>query len=104
MRILWPESVAAEIIGHFRHTLETGEPYFSPLFFSPRHDVETVEGYEWGLHRVTLPDGQHGVTCYYFDSTKLRTAEAALRVSEERFQRSMEATKRWLEGLERRNG
>jgi len=26
MRILWPEAVAEQIIGHFRRTLETGEP------------------------------------------------------------------------------
>jgi len=85
MRILWPEPVAAEIIAAFRHTLETGQPYYSPRFFTPRHDVEAVEGYEWELHRMTLPDGQYGVICYYFDSTKLRQAEAALRESEERF-------------------
>jgi len=84
MRTLWPEPVAAEIIGHFRHTLDTGEPYYSPTFINPRHDAEIVEAYEWELHRMTLPDGQHGVICYYYDSTKLRTAEQALRESEQR--------------------
>jgi PAS domain S-box-containing protein len=87
MRILWPEPVAAEIIGLFRHTLETGEPYFSPRFINPRRDAETIESYEWELHRMTLPDGQFGVICYYFDSTKLREAEEALRESEERLRR-----------------
>ena len=91
MRILWPEAVAAEIIAHFRHTLETGEPYYSPRFFNPRHDVEAVEGYEWELHRMTLPDGQYGVVCYYFDSTKLLQAEAALRESEDRLRMTLEA-------------
>jgi two-component system, cell cycle sensor histidine kinase and response regulator CckA len=91
MRILWPEPVAAEIIAHFRHTLETGEPYYSPGFFNPRQDVETVEGYEWELHRMTLPDGQHGVICYYFDSTKLRQAEAAVQESEERLRFALES-------------
>ena len=91
MRILWPEPVAAEIIGHFRHTLETGEPFYSPPFFNPRHDVEAVEGYEWELHRMVLPDGQFGVICYYFDSTKMRQAEAALRESEARFRNLADA-------------
>ncbi len=85
MRILWPEPVAAEIIAHFRHTLDTGEPYYSRNFINPRQDVEIEEAYEWELHRMMLAEGQYGVTCYYFDSTKLREAEAAQRESEERF-------------------
>jgi PAS domain S-box-containing protein len=82
MRILWPEPVAAGIIAAFRHTLESGEPYYSPRFLNPRHDVERVEAYEWELHRITLPDGQYGVVCYYFDSTRLRQAEETLSQSE----------------------
>ncbi|MCE5264318.1 MAG: PAS domain S-box protein [Deltaproteobacteria bacterium] len=85
MRTLWPEPVAAEIIAVFRHTLDTGEPYYSPRFVNPRHDVETVESYEWELHRMTLPDGQYGVICYYFDSTNLREAERALHESEQKY-------------------
>jgi PAS domain S-box-containing protein len=90
MRILWPEDVAVEIIGHFRHTLNTGKPYFSRDFIRPRHDAEIVEAYEWELHRMTLPDGQYGVICYYYDSTKLRDAEAALRESEDRLRFALE--------------
>ena len=78
MHILWPEPTASEILSHFRHTLETGEPYYSPKFIHPRHDVEIVEAYEWELQRIKLPDGQYGVICYYFDSTKLRETERGL--------------------------
>ena len=85
MHILWPEDVAAGVIAAFRHTLDTGEPYYSPRFMHSRHDVQAVEAYEWELHRMMLPDGQYGVICYYYDSTKLRTAEEALRQSEEQF-------------------
>ncbi|MGQ0748990.1 MAG: PAS domain S-box protein [Betaproteobacteria bacterium] len=85
MRILWPEPVAAEIIGHFRHTLDTGEAYYSKDFINPRSDIETVEAYEWELHRITLADGQYGVVCYYYDSTKLRRAEQVIRESELRY-------------------
>ena len=50
-----------------------------------RNDVDVVESYEWQTHRVTLPDGEFGVVCYFFDSTRLRRTEAALRESAERF-------------------
>ncbi len=79
MHILWPDDVAEGILALFRHTLETGEPYYSPRFTNPRHDVEIVESYEWELHRMKLPSGEYGVVCYYYDSTKLRQAEAAVR-------------------------
>ena len=90
MYIIWHHEVADEIIGHFRHTLNTGEPYYSTQFINPRHDEKHVESYEWQLHRMVLPDGQFGVICYYFDSTKLRQAEDALRESEERFRVAQE--------------
>lgn len=82
MHILWPEEIASGIISVFRHTLETGESYYSPRFTNPRQDVAVVESYEWELQRMTLPDGQYGVICYYYDSTKLREAEKALRESQ----------------------
>ena len=85
MRILWPEPFASEAIGIFRHTLQTGEPYIAPSLTERRHDVDVVESYEWQVHRVTLADGQYGVVCYFFDATRLRQAEHALRDSEDRF-------------------
>jgi PAS domain S-box-containing protein len=91
VRILWPESVAAQVSDCFRHTLETGEPYYSHRFTHPRLDLGKVESYEWELHRMTLPNGSYGVICYYFDSSKLREAEAALRRSEERLSAELAA-------------
>jgi PAS domain S-box-containing protein len=82
MRALWPEAVAVDVIGRFQHTLDSGEPYCSRDFINPRVDVEAVEAYEWELHRIVMPDGQHGVICYYFDSTELRPAQEAARESE----------------------
>ncbi len=82
IRIPWPEPVATEIVDAFRHTLETGEPYYSRNFISPRSDTGNVESYEWELHRMLLPDGQYGVVCYYFDSTRLRQVEQQLLKTE----------------------
>ncbi len=84
IRIIWPEPLATEVIAIFRRTLETGEPYRSSDFQNERHDVEGTESYEWELHQITLPDGQHAVICYYYDSTRVRQAEYSLRESEER--------------------
>ncbi|WP_395738015.1 PAS domain-containing protein [Prosthecobacter sp.] len=48
----------------FRHTLETGERYRSP-------GAEESQGrnYEWELQRTMLPNGRHGVVCYFSDTT-----------------------------------
>ena len=78
MRIIWPEPVATHCINIFRHTLATGEPYYSTDFVSPRSDTGQTEGYEWELHRVALPSGRQGVVCYYFDATRLRQVEREL--------------------------
>jgi PAS domain S-box-containing protein len=78
MRIVWPEEVARDVIERFRRTMETGEPFRSEDFLSPRGDIDAVESYEWELHRIVLPDGRPGVVCYYFDSTELRDARNAL--------------------------
>jgi len=86
MRILWPEPVAADVIRVFRHTLDMGEPYSSRDFINTRADVELTEAYEWELHQIRLSDGQPGVICYYYDSTKLRQAETALRAAQERLE------------------
>jgi PAS domain S-box-containing protein len=84
LQTIWPPPVAAAVLAAFQHTLATGEPYRSPRFVNRRADVDSVESYEWELHRSVLPDGQDGVVCYYFDSTQLRAAEAALREADHR--------------------
>lgn len=92
MRILWPEPFASEAIGIFRHTLETGEPYVSAGLTEKRNDIGAIESYEWQVNRVTLADGEYGVVCYYFDSTRLQQAHGAVREREERFRSFMSAT------------
>lgn len=82
IRVLWPEEVAVSVINKFRHTLDSGEPFFSLDYIEARADIDAVEAYEWELHRITLPDGKYGVVCYYYDSTQLRESEQALRRNE----------------------
>ncbi|MBN8625183.1 MAG: PAS domain-containing protein [Planctomycetes bacterium] len=80
MHILWPAAVAEEIIASFRHTLETGEPFYSKDFVRQRADVNRTEGYEWQLHRLMLATGRPCVVCYYYDATQLRQVERELSV------------------------
>ncbi len=46
LRIVWPEPFASEAIGHFRHTLATGEPYHSPDTTELRANIRVVESYD----------------------------------------------------------
>jgi signal transduction histidine kinase len=84
MHIIWPEPLALEIIGIFRHTLATGEPYQSPGLVSERADLPVVETYDWQLLRITMPDGRHAVVCYYYDTTRLREVERQLLEADRR--------------------
>ncbi len=79
MRTIWKEPTASEIIDAFQHTLDTGDPYYAKNFLRSRADVDQTEGYEWELHRVTMPDGRPGVVCYFYDSTELRAVEQQLK-------------------------
>lgn len=78
LRIIWPEPFASEAIGHFRHTLATGQSYVAPSLTQRRQDSGEIESYEWQIHRIMLPDGEPGVVCYFYESTDIRRAEEAL--------------------------
>jgi PAS domain S-box-containing protein len=84
MQVLWGPELGSSLAAIFRHTLETGERYVSSDFTAPRHDLGVQQSYEWETRRLTLPNGRHGVVCYYRDTTTQRDMEAALRASEQR--------------------
>lgn len=67
VHILWPEDSANELVRLFRHTLETGEPYLVPEHIEERRDRKVKEFYEWRINRIPLPEGRHGVVCYFRD-------------------------------------
>lgn len=85
IRFLWPKDFADEVLGVFRHTLETGEPFASAERGAVRQDLRTTEYYEWRTDRITLPDGHHGVVCYFQDITAHVRARERILESEERF-------------------
>src|ERR1043165_2829822 len=79
LHIIWPEKIAAEVVEHFRHTLKTGKPYYSPDFSGRRRDSGATEFYDWQLQRITLPAGDHGVVCFFNNITERKRAEATQR-------------------------
>ena len=85
LRTVWPEPFASEAIGHFRHTLATGESYVATDTVERRADRDAVEAYDWRIERILMPDGRFGVVCYFYDLSERQRIEAELRASEERF-------------------
>ena len=82
LRCVWADPFASEAIGRFHHTLQTGEAYAAPNTTQLRNDIPDVESYDWKIERITLPDGQFGVVCYFYDVTERKLAEDALRERE----------------------
>ena len=79
LHIIWPERFASEVIGRFRHTLATGEPYVSTSTIEHRANINAVEAYDWRIERIVLPDGGYGVVCYYYDLSERNAYEAKLQ-------------------------
>ncbi|HEY9621287.1 MAG TPA: PAS domain-containing protein [Crinalium sp.] len=79
LRTIWQEPFATEAIDRFRHTLATGESYYSPPIVEPRADIEEIQSYDWQIHRITLSDGRYGVVCYFYDLSDIKRAEEIVR-------------------------
>ncbi|MEO6709564.1 MAG: ATP-binding protein, partial [Planctomycetota bacterium] len=94
IHVLWHKDYADEIVRRFRHTLETGEPYSAPERTEQRRDLGVTEYYEWRIERIPLPDGNHGVVCYFRDISAIVNArvEREMLLESERAAR-MEADK-----------
>lgn len=92
LQILWGPEIGRQCTDIFRHTLETGEQYVSPGFQHLRDDINEQQAYEWETQRITMPDGQHGVVCYFQDVTARELSASALRASQERVRLAAEAT------------
>ena len=84
LEIVWGPEIGPQIASVFRHTLATGERYVSPGFSERRHDLDVEQAFEWETQRITLPDGQLGVVCYFRDVTERERVESAQRETDER--------------------
>jgi PAS domain S-box-containing protein len=87
MHLLRPNARADEVVGRFRRTLETGEPYVAPEEQLERPEDGETEFYQWRISRVPLAEGRYGVVCYFLDiSEEVRArhdAEMARAAAEE---------------------
>ncbi len=91
MHTIWPTDIATEILEKFRHALETGSPYIAPTFIEYRNDTHQRESYEWQLQRLVLPDGRHGVVCYFYDATERELLVESTRSREQYFREMADA-------------
>jgi signal transduction histidine kinase len=60
-----PQAYADDLVRLFRHTLNTGEPYVASEKVEELSDSGPAEHYDWQISRIPLPDGRHGVVCYF---------------------------------------
>jgi signal transduction histidine kinase/CheY-like chemotaxis protein/GAF domain-containing protein len=91
IHILWEQAYADEVASIFRHTLLTGEAYFAGERAQLRADRQVTEYYEWQINRLTLPDGRHGVVCYFRDISEHIKAREIIAQSKERYQTLFES-------------
>jgi PAS domain S-box-containing protein len=85
LHIIWGKEFGDEVIGIFRHTLETGESHHAPELAQFRADEGALEYYEWRVDRITLPDGRYGAVCYFRDISDMVRARHAIAESEARY-------------------
>jgi PAS domain S-box-containing protein len=83
LHILWAKPYADEIVGIFRRTLRTGEPFIAPEQAEFRIDRGVTEYYEWRVDRILLPEGRQGVVCYFRDISAQVMARQAIEESRE---------------------
>jgi len=76
---LLAEKGADELVRIFRHTLATGESHHATEQARPRPDRLATEYYDWRIDRIPLPEGGHGVVCYFRDVSVEMQARAALQ-------------------------
>ncbi len=90
IHFFWPKARADEVVAKFRHTLETGEPQVSPEFIEERRDLGVLEYYQWQINRISVPEGGHGVVCYFRDISSLVKARQEIEQKERHLRRLAE--------------
>ena len=78
----WGKEHADQVLGLFRHTLDTGEPYSAHERMITPYGTGEPRYYEWQISRVPLPDERFGVVCYFRDISDHVWARMALETAD----------------------
>jgi signal transduction histidine kinase/DNA-binding NarL/FixJ family response regulator len=70
---------ADKVLRIFRHTLATGESHHAIEQAPPRDSDASPQYYDWRVDRIPLPEGGHGVVCYFRNASAEVQARAALQ-------------------------
>jgi PAS domain S-box-containing protein len=84
MHVLWPKTMADEIVAIFQHTLDTGQSHYEAEQKGRRVDTGITEYYEWRTCRIELSDDRQGVVFYFHDVSSEIAARLTIARSEER--------------------
>jgi len=88
---------AAEVLRIFRHTLATGESHHATEQVRSRGGGASNECYEWHVERIPLPEGGHGVVCYFRNVSVELQARAALQETRDHLERRVQERTEQLE-------
>ena len=88
---------AAEVLRIFRHTLATGESHHATEQVRSRGGGASNECYEWHVERIPMPEGGHGVVCYFRNVSVEAQARAALQEARDHLERRVQERTEQLE-------
>lgn len=75
----WSARAARQVARCLRQTLRTGKPCRLATLECRRRETGARECYDWQIRRVTLPEGESGIMCFFSDTTERTRLEAAGR-------------------------
>ena len=82
---VWPQELAAEVAELTRRMIVTGDSHYEPELSVLHEDRGITDYYDWRMERIRLPDGLHGVVCYFTDCSKQVLSRHELTTLENRY-------------------
>ena len=83
--LLNDEQEAENFIDLFKQTLITGEPYYAPEYKQKDLIANNDKYWSWQVSRISLPNGEFGIVCYFDDITQRVSSRLKTIENESRF-------------------